>query len=91
MKLGDWVGGANLGFMLGLVLITALLVQFLPKLTKQVPSALIAIALGISFEQILRAASGGAFCTPIVGEVMANVFCFTWSLLPLVSPASLFS
>ena len=38
-----WLAGAPLGIMAGLVLITMAIIQFLPMLTKQVPSSLVAI------------------------------------------------
>ncbi len=39
----QWMGGAELGLLLGLVLLTMLIIHFLPKLTKAFPAALAAI------------------------------------------------
>ncbi|MDG2124559.1 MAG: SulP family inorganic anion transporter, partial [Verrucomicrobiales bacterium] len=63
---GDWLQGSELGIMLGLVVLTMAVIHFLPKLTKAVPSSLVAILLvaGIAFSGILQ--------TPVVGD-MASV------------------
>lgn len=39
----EWIGGSKLAIMLGLVLLTMAIIYFLPKLTKLVPAALVAI------------------------------------------------
>ena len=38
-----WLSGSKLAVMLGLVIVTMVIIQFLPRLTKQVPSSLVAI------------------------------------------------
>ena len=43
LKTGDWLSGQPLFVMLGLVALTMLIIQFFPKLTKAVPSTLVAI------------------------------------------------
>jgi len=62
-------GWATLGLMLMLIVVTIVLVHAVPRLTKRVPGALIAIGVSVAIEQIVRAASGGAFKTPLVREV----------------------
>ncbi len=39
----QWLSGGSLAVMLGLVMVTMAIIQWLPKLTKQVPSSLVAI------------------------------------------------
>lgn len=50
-EVGDWLSGPALWTMLGLVGLTMLIIQFLPKLTKAVPATLAAILIvsGIAF------------------------------------------
>lgn len=43
LESGDWMSGSALGIMIGLVALTMIIIQFLPKLTKAVPSSLFAI------------------------------------------------
>jgi SulP family sulfate permease len=40
---GEWLQGASLGIFIGLVAVTMLIIQFFPKVTKSVPSILMAI------------------------------------------------
>ncbi len=40
---GEWLEGARMAVMIGLVLLTMLIIQFFPRLTKAVPSSLMAI------------------------------------------------
>ncbi|RLA61034.1 MAG: sodium-independent anion transporter [Epsilonproteobacteria bacterium] len=40
----QWLQGKNMGIMVGLVLLTMAIIYFLPKLTKAIPSSLVAIA-----------------------------------------------
>ncbi|MGB2401779.1 MAG: SulP family inorganic anion transporter [Akkermansiaceae bacterium] len=40
---GEWLQGASLGLMIGLIVLTMAIIHFLPKLTKVVPSTLAAI------------------------------------------------
>ena len=40
---GDWMSGGPLAIMIGLVALTMIIIQFLPRLTKAVPSSLVAI------------------------------------------------
>jgi SulP family sulfate permease len=40
---GDWLPASEMGIMAGLILLTMAIIQFLPKLTKSVPSGLVAI------------------------------------------------
>ena len=46
----SWLGGSDVTLMLGLIILTMAIIQFLPKLTKAVPSTLVAIMVifGIS-------------------------------------------
>lgn len=46
-----WMMGAELGWMVGLVLVTMAIIHYLPKLTTQVPSSLVAI-IAVSFAAI---------------------------------------
>jgi SulP family sulfate permease len=48
---GEWLSGAPMATMLGLVVLTMAIIQFLPRLTKAVPSSLVAIVAvgGIAF------------------------------------------
>ena len=50
-EVGDWLSGAAMGLMLGLVALTMAIIHFLPKFTKAVPSSLAAILVvaGIAF------------------------------------------
>lgn len=43
LQTGDWLSGQPLMIMLGLVVLTMLIIQLLPRLTKAVPSSLVAI------------------------------------------------
>ena len=42
----EWISGSKLYIMLGLIALTMLIIEFLPRLTKAVPSTLIAIIVG---------------------------------------------
>ncbi|ERM84691.1 hypothetical protein P872_23565 [Rhodonellum psychrophilum GCM71 = DSM 17998] len=42
-RIEEWISGNNLYIMLGLVVLTMVIIKFLPKLTKAVPSSLVAI------------------------------------------------
>ncbi len=54
---GEWMTGSNLYVMLFLVSITMLTIYFLPKLTKAVPSTLVAI-IGVTFISIFLSKMG---------------------------------
>ena len=43
LQTGEWLSGSPLAVMVGLVLVTMLIIQFLPKLTRAIPSSLAAI------------------------------------------------
>ncbi len=43
LQSGEWLSGSPLAVMVGLVLVTMLIIQFFPKLTRAVPSSLMAI------------------------------------------------
>jgi SulP family sulfate permease len=43
LQTGEWLGGSAMATMVGLVVLTMVIIQFLPKLTKAVPSSLVAI------------------------------------------------
>jgi SulP family sulfate permease len=43
LQTGEWLSGSPLAVMAGLVLVTMLIIQFLPKLTRAIPSSLAAI------------------------------------------------
>ncbi len=59
----EWISGNNLYIMLGLVILTMVIIKFLPKLTKAVPSSLVAI-LVISLVVIF-----GGLNTKTVGDI----------------------
>lgn len=61
-------GVATVLFMVLWLVITILIVHFFPRLTKMIPSAFVAMAMGLVMEQILRAAS--SYKTPVIGEVV---------------------
>lgn len=45
LETGEWLSGAPLGTMLGLVVLTMAIIHFLPRITRAVPSSLAAIAV----------------------------------------------
>jgi SulP family sulfate permease len=73
-----WITGERLYVMLGLVLLTMVIIKFLPKLTKAVPSALTAI-LVISFIVIL-----GGIETRTVGDIASIKGAFPSFHIPTV-------
>jgi len=50
---GDWMQGLQMTAMIGLVVLTMAIVHFLPKLTKAVPSSLVAIAVTTGLAALL--------------------------------------
>ncbi|MEM7673932.1 MAG: SulP family inorganic anion transporter [Verrucomicrobiota bacterium] len=58
-----WMQGGELGLMLGLVVLTMAIIQFLPKLTKALPSSLVAIVVTSGL------VIGFGLDTPAVGDV----------------------
>ncbi|MBB6464015.1 SulP family inorganic anion transporter [Flammeovirga kamogawensis] len=65
-KAGEWMSGSPLYIMLGLVVLAMLVIQYLPKLTKVVPSPLMAIAV------VSGIVIGFGIETPTVGD-MASI------------------
>lgn len=69
---GDWMwcrsdAAATICLMLLWIVLTMAIVHFMPRLTKLVPSALVAIGVVIALEQFVRAVSD--YSTPLTGEV----------------------
>ena len=63
---GEWMSGGPLAIMVGLVALTMIIIQFLPKLTKAVPSSLVAIvSVGLIAYFFIRD-------TPTVSNVLAQ-------------------
>ncbi|MFN2261550.1 MAG: SulP family inorganic anion transporter [Psychroflexus sp.] len=89
---GDWLTGANLYIILGLVVLTMLIIWLLPKLTRAVPASLVAILVvfgivyfgGISTKTVgdIASISGGfpPFHIPAID--------FTWETFMLILPYS---
>lgn len=87
-----WLTGTSLGLMLGLVFLTMFIIHFLPKLTTQVPSSLVAIAV-VSFIVI-----GINIDTLVVGDMssigggLPSLVSFTiplnWDTLMFILPFS---
>lgn len=89
----DWLSGSALAIMLGLVALTMLIIHFLPRLTRVIPSTLAAILivtlLVIGFDLDTRTvgdmgAIAGGF--PEFGLPMVP---FTWETLSIILPYSL--
>ncbi|MEX0884388.1 MAG: SulP family inorganic anion transporter, partial [Cyclobacteriaceae bacterium] len=88
----EWISGNNLYIMLGLVILTMVIIKFLPKLTKAVPSSLVAI-LVISLIVIF-----GGLNTKTVGDIASikgglpqfhlPIVPFTWETLMIILPYS---
>lgn len=53
---GDWMQGLQMGAMIGLVVLTMAIVHYLPKLTKAIPSSLVAIAVTTGLAALLSKA-----------------------------------
>jgi len=89
----QWLQGEPLYIMLGLVLATMAIIHFLPKLTKAVPSALVAIVV------VSLAAIGLNIDTKVVGDVASIAgelptfsipsVPFTWETFMIILPYSL--
>lgn len=89
----QWLQGQSLYIMLGLVILTMAIIHFLPKLTKAVPSSLVAI-ITITFIVVL-----GGFATKTVGDIASiggglpsfhiPAVPFTWETLTIVFPYAL--
>jgi len=86
---GDWLVGSAMLTMLGLVLLTMLIIHFLPKFTKAIPSSLAAILLvtgvvmlGVNTQTVgdLSSVAGG-FPMPHLPHVP-----FTWDTLVFIFP-----
>lgn len=89
---GDWLQGPALWTMVGLVVLTMAIIHFLPKLTKAVPSSLVAILVvtgvvlaGIDTQTVgdLSSVRGG-FPMPHLPRVP-----FTWETLVFIFPYAL--
>lgn len=88
----EWISGNNLYIMLGLVILTMVIIKFLPKLTKAVPSSLVAI-LVISLIVIF-----GGLNTKTVGDIASikgglpqfhlPMVPFTWETFMIILPYS---
>jgi SulP family sulfate permease len=89
---GDWLSGTPLLIMGGLVLLTMVIIQFLPKLTKAVPSSLAAIIIvsGIAFAGVNTQVVGdlatvkGDFPLPHLPSIP-----LTWATFALIAPYAL--
>ena len=89
---GDWLTGTPLLIMGGLVLLTMAIIQFLPKLTKVVPSSLAAIIIvsGIAFAGVNTQVVGdlasvkGSFPLPHLPSIPLN-----WETFALIAPYAL--
>lgn len=89
---GDWLHGMPLLIMCGLVALTMAIVYLLPKLTKKVPSSLVAIivvslvaAFGLATQTVGDLSSvKGAFPTPHLPKVP-----WTWDTVAFVAPYAL--
>jgi|UniRef100_UPI00404A7D8E sulfate permease, SulP family len=86
---GDWLQGPAMWTMLGLVALTMLIIHFLPKLTKAIPSSLAAILVvtgvvmaGVNTQTVgdLSSVAGG-FPLPHMPRVP-----FTWATLTFIFP-----
>ncbi len=86
---GDWLTGPALWTMLALVVLTMIIIQFLPKLTKAIPSSLVAILVvtgvvmaGINTQTVgdLSSVAGG-FPLPHMPRVP-----YTWDTLVFIFP-----
>lgn len=87
---GDWLSGATLYILLGLVLLTMLIIWGLPKITKVIPSSLAAILV------VFAIVFFGGIDTKTVGD-MASIkggfppfnipaIAYTWETLALIFP-----
>lgn len=91
-EVGDWLTGASLGIMLGLVVLTMAIIHFLPKLTRAVPSSLVAILVvtgivlaGVETQTVSDLASvKGGLPTPHVPQLPLD-----WTTLAAIAPYAL--
>lgn len=87
-QVGDWLHGGDLWLMLGLVALTMAIVYLLPRLTKKVPSSLVAIAVvslvglaGVDTQTVGDLSSvRGALPTPHLPDVPWNGETFAFVL-----------
>ena len=95
---GEWISGNNLYLMLGLVLLTMIIIWGLPKLTKSVPSSLVAIIV-VSAITIFGGLETKTVVDTLVGDVKSLQGGFpplnfphiplTWATLSLIFPYAL--
>jgi len=86
---GDWLTGTALATMLGLVVLTMLIIQFLPRFTKAIPSSLAAILVvtaivfaGVETQTVGDLASvAGSFPMPHLPAVPLD-----WEMLSAIAP-----
>ncbi len=95
---GEWISGSSLYLMLGLVALTMLIIWGLPKITKAVPSSLVAIIV-VSAITILGGIETKTVVDTLVGDVKSlqsgfppfNIphIPFTWETFTLIFPYAL--
>lgn len=90
---GNWLEGSELYLLLGLVLLTMLIIHFLPKLTKIIPSSLAAILIifGLVFFFNLDTRTVGDIASIKGGFLPFHIPVIDWSFssLKLIAPYSL--
>lgn len=97
----SWLTGADMFTMLGLVALTMAIIQFLPKLTKAVPSSLAAIVVVTLLVTLLDLPTRTVvdFLASMTGDVEASIAAglpsfsipmvpFTWETLTIIAPYS---
>ncbi len=95
---GEWISGSALYIMLGLIALTMLIIWGLPKITKAVPSSLVAIIV-VSLITILGGIETKTVVDTLTGDVKSlqggfppfNIphIPFTWETLTLIFPYAL--
>lgn len=95
---GEWISGSNLWLMIGLVLLTMIIIWGLPKITRAVPSSLVAIIV-VSCITIFGGFETKTVVDTLVGEVKSLQGGFpplnfphiplTWATLSLIFPYAL--
>ncbi len=86
----QWLSGMGLWVMLGLVVLTMLIIQYLPRLTRAVPSSLAAIlvvsALVVGFQLDTRSVGDIASIAGGLPEFHMPAVAFTWETLTIIFP-----